>query len=676
MTTPAKATTDLQNQHRREILLSLGKSLALPMLLLLFFLLAPRWWNAKVRDDIIREVQGIPNISFEDKVARTDAVRKMNFQVLCHTYPPYLEQLHQGLINSGVSTHFTRLGSGLLVAQILAGSFLLGLGTLFLLRHFSQKSPEALVVCYAWAWRIVMALALLNVLVGVPLLAFAVFEFTVLLAGFFIPKLLLMLLIGGGIAAWASIKILLTKIPLEFSESFCREISPQDSPALWKAVIDAAARLHTAPPDHILVGMQFNFYVTELAVHHGPGKTSGRTLYLSYPLLKQLPEAEVMAIVGHELGHFLGRDTVLTRRFFPLRQKIQAVVGGLVHAGWAGLPSIELLKCFWWSFEGVTAETSRQREFLADRAGAELTTPRTQGSALVRYHVVLEAFNRGLQEATISGTSNPFDVPASRIVGEKLAAVDAFWPALFHKRQAHPLDSHPTLDDRLAALSEPFTPEQARSLALEIPVTAFSSWFADREDLFSELLDKAREALVDQHRRITLTKADIEKPDDRTLLEQAFPPIIWHGKPRALWASIAVSGIPALGFLCGVMLVPVAAMKAVFAIIAVVLFIICARIWEHHNHAELTLSCSGLSYSGWSRPLYFSEIKQIVAQRHYTSVVLRIQLSPGVVSPWKGRFLPIRQPNTTLPLAFINEKPAVIAEAVFRYFTRQESKST
>ena len=164
-------------------------------------------------------------------------------------------------------------------------------------------------------------------------------------------------------------------------------------------------------------------------------------------------------------------------------------------------------------------------------------------------------------------------------------------------------------------------------------------------------------------------------PDDRTLLEKAFPPITWHSNPRALWASIAVCGIPALGLLCGVMLIPDAAAKAVFAVIAAALLVIGARIWKHHNHAALTLSCSGLCYSGWSRPLLFSEITQIVAHRHHSSVALKFRLRPGVVSPWKWRFLPFRLPRVTLPFAYVAGKPLTIAEAVFQYFTRQESKT-
>jgi len=513
MSTPPDTTIALKKQYRKEMLSSLAKSIALPVVLLAFFLVAPWWLNTKVCDDIIREVSAIPDITLDDKTARIEAVKEMNFQALCHTYPPYLELLHQGLVNSGICAHFARLQWGLLAAQVLAGTFCAGLALLFSLTLFARKSPQKLSIAYSWAWRIAMGLALLNVFLGIPLLTFAVFEFTVLLAGLYLPKLLLVFLIGGGIAAWLSVKILLSKVPLEFTEPMSREITTKDAPLLWQAVTEAAHQLHTSPPDHILVGMQFNFYVTELSVRHGREKTSGKTLFLSYPLLKQLPENEVLAIIGHELGHFIGEDTVLTRRFFPLRQKAQGVVAAIAQSGVAGVPTIELLKCFWWSFEEIAADVSREREFLADRIGAELATPRAQASALVRLHAVLEVFNRELPKVAASGEANPFDVPSSHLIAEKFAVGDEFWRTLFQKSLSHPLDTHPPLRERLAALSESITPEEAHALAQEPIANAFTSWFENREFLFDKLLGEVKEALATFNERLTLTEADISTPE-------------------------------------------------------------------------------------------------------------------------------------------------------------------
>ena len=95
-----------------------------------------------------------------------------------------------------------------------------------------------------------------------------------------------MIILGGVFALWRSAAILLKNVPLEFKEPMSREITPAEAPELWQAVTQAAQRLQTSPPDHIVIGLQFNFYVTELAVRLDSGRTEGKTLYLSYPLLK------------------------------------------------------------------------------------------------------------------------------------------------------------------------------------------------------------------------------------------------------------------------------------------------------------------------------------------------------------------------------------------------------
>jgi Zn-dependent protease with chaperone function len=163
-----------------------------------------------------------------------------------------------------------------------------------------------------------------------------------------------------------------------------REVTPEDAPELWQAVKDAARKLQTTPPDRIIIGMQFNFYVTELAVLHDAGRAEGKTLYLSYPLLKQLSADEVLAIIGHELGHFIGEDTRMTREFYPLRYKNHETMVAMARSGWVGWPSFQFLNFFGWCFGETEQAASRARELLADKKAAELTTAQTAAHALVR----------------------------------------------------------------------------------------------------------------------------------------------------------------------------------------------------------------------------------------------------------------------------------------------------
>ena len=222
----------------------------------------------------------------------------------------------------------------------------------------------------------------------------------------------------------------------------------------------------TAPPDHIVVGLQLNFYVTELAVKHGTGTVTGRTLFLSQPLMKQLAPDEVLAIVGHELGHFIGDDTRITREFYPLRQKAEATFLTLAQAGWSGWTSLHVLNFFGWCFGSVEQSMSRERELLADRHAAQLTSPAAAARALVRLHVFLEAFKLAVEgDGPGARPEDPFSVPLAPLMRDRLVPKAEFWTKLFEQKAPHPLDSHPALIDRLASLGMAIGPDEAVALA-------------------------------------------------------------------------------------------------------------------------------------------------------------------------------------------------------------------
>ncbi|HLP76066.1 MAG TPA: M48 family metalloprotease [Candidatus Paceibacterota bacterium] len=353
---------------------SLAKSLILPVLVLIFFLAAIPWYGSKIRSVIVGQIQSSSEIPFTEKAARVEFIERVDFTKVClQTPPPDLQILRAGLDEAGITTTFKRLQWGRYLSFALVG--MLGLATVFLalLNKQASQSQDALIRCYRLGWKIAMSAALAKVILLIPLLTYGSFELTVLLADRYYPKLLIVIVLGGIIALWHSASILLRKIPLEFQEPMAREITPEQAPALWEAVREAAARLQTAPPDSILIGMQLNFYVTELTVKHEFGQVNGRTLFLSFPLLKQLSREEVLAIIGHELGHFIGADTRLTREFFPMRLKVDATMMTLAKSGWVAWPSSYFLHFFSWCFGETEQTTSRKRELLADSKAAEMS---------------------------------------------------------------------------------------------------------------------------------------------------------------------------------------------------------------------------------------------------------------------------------------------------------------
>jgi Zn-dependent protease with chaperone function len=370
----AQKTVPLPDVHKN-LRLSLFKSLLVPLLLLVFFIAAPAWLNSKLHTQIADAIEANPRLSLEEKDRRLEKIAGVNFEQVCLDCPPGSETLHDNLERDGIVGNFQRLRWGLILSVLLAGGLSLAVLAIYALNEKAKKSLDDLINSYRLSWKFGMAAALAKVFLLIPLLAYGTFEFSILLTNHYFPKLLLVIVLGGLFALWRSAAILLKKIPLEFKEPLSREVTPEEAPELWRIVRYAAERLQTTPPDRILIGLQLNFFVTELAVIHDDGRVEGKTLYLSYPLLKQLSEEEVLAIIGHELGHFIGEDTRMTRKFYPLRLKVRATMFAMASAGWVGWPSVQLLNFFSWCFGETERAASRDRELLADETAARLTTP-------------------------------------------------------------------------------------------------------------------------------------------------------------------------------------------------------------------------------------------------------------------------------------------------------------
>ncbi|MFB6837333.1 M48 family metallopeptidase [Streptomyces sp. NPDC056361] len=88
-------------------------------------------------------------------------------------------------------------------------------------------------------------------------------------------------------------------------------VTDADEPRLWAAVRELAERVGTRAPDEIWLTADVNAAVTEEARLLGLlGGT--RRLYLGLPLVAGLTEAQLRAVLAHELGHYGNSDTRLS----------------------------------------------------------------------------------------------------------------------------------------------------------------------------------------------------------------------------------------------------------------------------------------------------------------------------------------------------------------------------
>lgn len=252
-------------------------------------------------------------------------------------------------------------------------------------------------------------------------------------------------------------------------------LSRTEAPQLWGMVSGLARKLRALEPQHIVVGLDPSFFVTEADVTCLDGTLTGRTLYASLPLSRILRAAEFDAIIGHELAHYKGDDTRFSLRFYPVYRgtsaaiaSLQLQVGDEGAGAFALLPALAVLTYFMDSFAVAENTLGREREIEADRAGASLTSVDAMATALVKVHAfagVWSGFDSAAAEAIKAGN---FYTNASVLFAGAVAtnASAKSLEGLADSRMSHPTDSHPPLAVRLAALKSGI--DRVASMALNV----------------------------------------------------------------------------------------------------------------------------------------------------------------------------------------------------------------
>jgi Zn-dependent protease with chaperone function len=274
------------------------------------------------------------------------------------------------------------------------------------------------------------------------------------------PVVLLAVAIGGLLGVAGMLQALVATTRRAQTHVIGVRRTAAEEPRLHALIAEIAAELGSEAPENVLVGLDPTFFVTEADAGATDGLWRGRNLFLSMPLMRILEPAELRAVIGHELGHFRGRDSAYSERFYPIyRGTGEAIVrlsgaGGQSAAqGLALLPAMVLLSLFYDGFATAERAISRDRELAADVAGASAASPRDLGTALLKISAFTAAWPRALDTvvgaarsaAPVTNASDLFvDFARAAASPDALRDVDAH-------TIPHPTDSHPPVSLRLDA---------------------------------------------------------------------------------------------------------------------------------------------------------------------------------------------------------------------------------
>jgi Zn-dependent protease with chaperone function len=293
------------------------------------------------------------------------------------------------------------------------------------------------------------------------------------------------------------------------------KITKDQAPKLFNMIKDLSSKMKTAMPNNILLELGSNFFVTESKVQAFEGEFKSRILCLSAPMLHILSPLELKAIIAHELAHFTGEDIVYSRRFYPIYRGTSSALFGMASVSTSGsdnnfwmslsliIPML-VLRIYLELFARIESGIGRKREFRADKFGALLVTSKVTASALVKAHVygtlwnqisekwIIDALNEGKAFRNIS------ELFASTYLSEKSLLREVAQNLSMHL--SHPIDSHPSLKERLLAIGENPTGELATEGETSV------SLFNDLSSL-EEILTEFETSLIAQyHPNVDRTK--------------------------------------------------------------------------------------------------------------------------------------------------------------------------
>ena len=245
-------------------------------------------------------------------------------------------------------------------------------------------------------------------------------------------------------------------------------VTREQAPKLWSFVGKVAQRIGADMPHAIVVGLNEGFFVTEHPVQlvSGTSVPKGRVLYLPLPYMAFMKAAEVAAVIGHELGHFMGEDTVYSQRFSPIYaatiRHLNAVAG--TGGGWLSLvtqPAAIFGEMFLDSFHKAVRFWSRKRELAADAVGVQVAGAQAMAASLLR----IAALEPRVAEALAAHWDSAQTVAGGVLghVRQLVATKGMVKPSeRLQNRQPHPFDTHPELAARLEAVGMPVNDELLR----------------------------------------------------------------------------------------------------------------------------------------------------------------------------------------------------------------------
>jgi Zn-dependent protease with chaperone function len=261
-----------------------------------------------------------------------------------------------------------------------------------------------------------------------------------------------------GVALFALALLFWVTRPKE--EDTGRALTREEAPDLYAAIDTLRESLNVPREMRVVLTDDFNASALEMPGLLGSLGTR-RTLYLGIPLLAVLDREELLAVVGHELGHFSRRHGALGHRIYRARQGWLAYAGYMDHRSSAfNRGAAAFAHMFVPYFNSYSFIYSRQCEYEADADAAQAAGAGPMARALLRTEISGriwgEEFGAEIGRLQRDHAAPPADMLERFSAFARGASREGLDERVRRAMEAPSdwLDTHPCLAERLRALGQ------------------------------------------------------------------------------------------------------------------------------------------------------------------------------------------------------------------------------
>jgi Zn-dependent protease with chaperone function len=400
-------------------------------------------------------------------------------------------------------------------AAVFAGIFILA-GVAFL----SSRAPA---LSFLFGWRFLIAASTIEVIAQGVFATWLSFWITVYFFEVYIPKIIIVVAILAGGAALYAVIWMFKKVQPK-NEVSGELLSAEREPRLWARVRALAAKVGTAPPDHIVAGIDSNFFVTQAPLTLNGRQLDGRILYISLPLLRILDQTEADAVLAHELAHFRGGDTKWSSLLGP--KLTQFDLYGLMMQLKGVFLAVHILRLYRMLFEFALKRGSRRREFIADGTAAQIVS----GEALIRSLIKFAGYTSYRREVESQLFAQDQRHQAALGIASQVAAGLTPYAAssqfIENMRRAdipHPFDSHPSLADRMKNVGHAVEERDYLKIITASPYKTWAQEIAAIDEVEAGLWGQYEQIFKAEHERALAYRYRPSSEEERAIVLKYFP---------------------------------------------------------------------------------------------------------------------------------------------------------